>query len=432
MSGSFSFALLTVFVVGSFVGRWLYRCVLHFPKPYTLREQLIAVWRDGDCRSCGARDSGRQHLPLISWWLDGRCRECGRRMDVRRPVVELLTAVLLTWLFYVEIPDFARFTIQNSGLWSGGRPPGPEALTDLWSLAVWLHLRYLLHAVLVCGLVVATVIDFELCIIPDGCTLPAMLFSVVFATAVGQVWIVPLWYQDPTAADALRHLLPPGLQPLIFDWDAAAFAAAHPHWNGLLVSLAGLIVGAAVTWSIRAIGFLVLKMEALGDGDVVLMALIGAALGWQPVLVVFFLAPVPAVPAAFLLWLFRRNRSGPHYFPYGPWLSFSAVGVLLGWKYVWPWVDAFFDLGLLLFGVGFMMLVTMAALLQIIQTIKRLLGIDGSVFPEEPEWTSADHLHYYGSERPDTQTGQWPLPQWPGQRTGRGLRQQHLWRHPER
>lgn len=432
MSGSWGFALLTVFCVSSYVGRWLYRCVHRFPEPYTLRHQLRAIWKEGDCRSCGTRESGLQHLPILSWWLDGRCHQCGRRMDVRRPVVEVLTAVLLTALYAVEIPDFANLSAEASGLWSGGRPPGPEAITDLWLTAVWLHLRFLLHAVLVCGLIVATVIDFELCIIPDGCTVPAMIFSVLFATVVGQTYLVPLWYQDPTAADALRRVLPEFLQPLVFTWDASAFASAHPHWHGLLVSLAGLIIGAAVTWSIRAIGFLVLRMEALGDGDVVLMALIGAALGWQPVLVVFFLAPIPAVPAALLLWLFRRNRSGPHYFPYGPWLSLSAVAILLGWKHVWPWVDAFFDLGLLLFAVGFVMLTTMALLLLLVQLTKSLLGIEGSLMLDDPGWTSADHLSYYGSERPDNQTGLWALPQWPGERSGRGLKQQHDWRHSDR
>ena len=42
----------------------------------------------------------------------------------------------------------------------------------------------------------------------------------------------------------------------------------------------------------------------MGDGDVVLMALIGAVLGWQPVLVVFFLAPPGSDPV-------RHRNVGP-------------------------------------------------------------------------------------------------------------------------
>lgn len=430
MSGSYLLALLSVFLFGSWLGRWLYRGVLLFPEPYTLKGQLQAFRNKGDCRSCGTRESGRQHLPVISWWLDGRCHQCARRMDYRRPVVELITGLLLAALYWVEIPDFGNFTVEHSGLWTGGRPPGPEVVTDLWSPIVWLHLRWLLHAIMICGLIVATVIDFELCIIPDACTVPAMVFAVLFSWAIGQTWIVPLWFQDPTAADALRHLLPDTLQPLVFDWDCSAFAGAHPHWHGLLVSISGLIMGAAVTWSIRAIGFLVLKMEALGDGDVVLMAMIGAVVGWQPVLVVFFLAPLPAAPVAIALWMLRRDRSGPHYFPYGPWLSISAVVLLLGWQFLWPWVDPVFDLGLLLLVAGLLMLTAMAALLLLSRIIKRLMGLDDFDFEDGLAWTSADHLSYYGSERPDTQTGQWPRPLWPGERSGRGLSHGHHWRHP--
>lgn len=428
MSGSYLLVLMTIFVVGSYIGRWLYRAAQRFPKHYTLREQLTSLLTEGDCRSCGTRETGLQHLPVIGCLVAGRCQNCGRKMDARRPWVEFITGLLLAALYLVEIPDFGEFVIQNSRLWTPEAPPGPEAVTQLWSLGVWLHLRYLLHAVMLCGLIVATVIDFELCIIPDGCTIPAMIFAVVCSFVVGQSYIVPIWFQDESTARTLSYVLPEALQWLVFNWDASAFANAHPHWHGLLVSLTGLIMGAAVTWSIRAIGFLVLKMEAMGDGDVVLMALIGAAIGWQPVLVVFFLAPLPAIAAAGVLWFLRRNDGGLHYFPYGPWLSLATVIVLLAWQAVWPLVSPVFDMGLVLFLLGFVMLVGMAALLQLVQIIKQMLGIEPPDFDESPGWSSADHLCYYASERPDEQTGLWPQDQWPGARAGRGQLHQHDWR----
>ena len=118
MSGSYLFVLVAVFAVGSWVGRWLHRCVLRFPRHYALRAQLTSIWRDGDCRSCGTRDSGIQQIPIIGWWMAGRCRSCQRKMDTRRPVVELLTGILLGLLYWVEIPDFNSFVVQNSGLWT--------------------------------------------------------------------------------------------------------------------------------------------------------------------------------------------------------------------------------------------------------------------------------------------------------------------------
>ena len=429
MSVGFLIMLVTIFVAGCWIGRWLHRCVLRFPKAWSLRDQLRSVWRKGDCRSCGAWESGVQHIPVIGWCCAGRCRRCGRKMDVRRPAVEILPGLLLVWLYWVEIPDYAEFAMRNSGLWTVEKPPGPEGISDLWSPILWLHLRYLLHAVMLCGLMVATVIDFELCIIPDGCTVPAMLFAVLFSCTVGQVWIVPLWFQDPTAANAIRAVLPEHLKPLMFEWDAISFANAHPHWHGLLVSLAGLIM-AAVTWGVRAVGFWVLKMEAMGDGDVVLMALIGAVIGWQPALIAFFLAPLLAVPAAVVIWAMRRGQNRLHYFPYGPWLSLATIVLLLAWQLIWPRVSPVFDWGLVLFGLGLVMMGSMAALLQIMKSVKRLMGIEGPNFEAESEWTSADQLSYYGSERPDVETGLWSLPQWPGGRSGRGLSHYHDWRHP--
>ena len=429
MSVGYLTVLVTIFVTGCWIGRWLHRCVMRFPNSESLLDQLTSVWRKGDCRSCATWESGVQHIPIIGWWCAGRCRSCDRKMEGRRPAVELLTGILLAGLYWVEIPDFDEFVVANSGLWTATAPPGPEAVEQLWSPVVWMHLRYLLHVMMLCGLIVATVIDFEFCIIPDGCTVPTIVFAVLFSFATGQCWMVPIWFQDPSAAEAIRLVLPEGLRPLIFEWDAIAFANAHPHWHGLLVSLAGLIMGAAVTWSIRAIGFWILKMEAMGDGDVVLMALIGAVVGWQPALIVFFLAPIPAVLAVLGTWLMRRRQSAPHYFPYGPWLSLAAVVLLLTWQPVWPRVSSIFDWGLALFVLGLIMLATMAALLKLMKSVKRLLGIAEPILETGCDWTSADHLSYYGSEHPDLETGLWSRPHWSGVRSGRGLLYDHAWRH---
>ncbi|MEO2030948.1 MAG: prepilin peptidase [Planctomycetaceae bacterium] len=431
MSGSYMFVLVAVFGTGTWIGRWLHRCVLRFPRHYTLRAQLSSVWREGDCRSCGTRESGLQQIPVIGWWMAGRCRNCQRKMDVRRPVVELLTGILLAALYWVEIPDFGNFVIQKSGLWTQEGPRGPEEIVDLWSLAVWLHLRYLLHAAMLCSLIVATVIDFELCIIPDGCTVPAIIFSVVFSFAVGQAWLVPLWFQDDSSAAEIRRLLPESWKGLIFEWNAVKFAIAHPHWHGLLVSVAGLIVGAGTTWLVGGIGFWTLKQEAMGDGDVVLMALIGAVMGWQPVVIVFAFAAMLALPVGIGTLMLRRDSAESHHFPYGPWLSLAALLLLLAWRPFWPNVKACFDFGPVLFVFGFAGFAGMAVMLWTIYMVKKMLGLTGPEFVTSDEWSSADHLSYYGAECPDEQTGQWRRTQWPGRRSGRGLLHYHNWRHPK-
>ncbi|MFN9827491.1 MAG: hypothetical protein ACK58J_25355, partial [Planctomyces sp.] len=73
---------------------------------------------------------------------------------------------------------------------------GPWAVFPQSSAVVWLHVRYGLHVAMVCCLIVATFIDLELWIIPDGSTVPLMLFSILVHTVSGQCWIVPVWFQD--------------------------------------------------------------------------------------------------------------------------------------------------------------------------------------------------------------------------------------------
>lgn len=428
MDADYLLLLLSIFAGGCWIGRWLHRCIRRFPAHFPLKDQLTSLWRQGDCAGCDAWETGVQHVPVLGPLVADRCRKCDRRIDRRRLIVELLTGSLLTLLYWVEIPGVGVLA-KDSGLFTQGQPAGPECVSGLWSESVWLHLRYLLHAVMICSLIVATMIDLELCIIPDGCTVPAMIAAVLVSTAVGQTWLVPVWFQDASVVSLLRNLLPDGLQGMAFEWDAAAFAAAHPHIHGFLASVAGLMAGAGATWLVRAIGFLTLRQEAMGDGDVVLMAMIGAVLGWQPVLVVFMLASALAVVPALLLSS-RRQDDSPFYFPYGPWLSLAAVVLLLGWSHIWPAAKVFFDLGPGFFLVGILMFVGLAAMLWGIYLVKRALGLAG---PDGPfiEWSSADHLKYYDSERPDEQTGLWKTEQWPGQRSGRGLQNYHRWRWPE-
>ena len=67
------------------------------------------------------------------------------------------------------------------------------------------------------------------------------------------------------------------------------------NWKTLLSALVGMAVGGAIIWTVRNIGRLVLGQEAMGFGDVTLMCMFGAFLGWQACLIVFFLAPFAAL-----------------------------------------------------------------------------------------------------------------------------------------
>ncbi len=110
------------------------------------------------------------------------------------------------------------------------------------------------------------------------------------------------------------------------------------HWQGLLTALVGMTVGGGLIWVVRVVGSMILGREAMGFGDVTLMAMIGAFLGWQPCLVVFFLAPFAGAVIGVLQWLSRRDPE----IRYGPFLCLAALVVIVRWPAVWDSTVALF------------------------------------------------------------------------------------------
>jgi len=107
------------------------------------------------------------------------------------------------------------------------------------------------------------------------------------------------------------------------------WSAKPPVWMmGLGGALAGYLIGGGVVWAVRILGSLAFGKEAMGLGDVHMMAGVGAVLGWvDPVLAFFFAAPFLGLGYSLLMLgpgrLFGSLRKP---IPYGP---FLAAGVLL-------------------------------------------------------------------------------------------------------
>ena len=72
-------------------------------------------------------------------------------------------------------------------------------------------------------------------------------------------------------------------------------------------------------------GKIVFRKDAMGDGDVKFMAMIGSLVGWQSALLVFFLAPFFGA----VVGIAAKLRRGAEIIPYGPYLSLATFLVLL-------------------------------------------------------------------------------------------------------
>ena len=132
----------------------------------------------------------------------------------------------------------------------------------------------------------------------------------------------------------MLFLMPPlalGLIWVLLTWKVPAvrqfWAAAIGHgWvSGLLGSILGLLIGGFVVWLTRILGSIAFGREAMGMGDVHLMAAVGAVLGPGAATVAFFLAPFFGIALAMYMLLSGKRRE----LPYGPYLSLATAFVVL-------------------------------------------------------------------------------------------------------
>ncbi|MGD0655462.1 MAG: A24 family peptidase [Thermoguttaceae bacterium] len=335
-------------------------------------------------------------LPIFGWL--GLRREAplhGSGFWIRPLLVELLCGLGLAGLYYWEIGMCALFPADIS------RFPNP-ALPPEWPSI--LHEQYVAHAVLIWLMLAASLIDADEKIIPDAVTRPGTLAglflaalwprsllpdvsqlltggwnfdflcitspnswpawlggspnggSLAIALACWVLWCLAIlprtWYAGHGRLRALglcwtrivRHrdtyrVLCMGAVGAVLI--AGVWRHGGDNWRALFSALAGMAAGGGIIWSVRIIGRGVLNQEAMGFGDVTLMCMIGAFMGWQACLIVFFLAPFAALVVGLLRYFFLRDRE----IPYGPFLCLAALVVILYWAPIWDWAREIFALG---------------------------------------------------------------------------------------
>lgn len=108
-------------------------------------------------------------------------------------------------------------------------------------------------------------------------------------------------------------------------------APGGDSWQGLLSSLVGMAFAGALIWLVRIFAGAALGREAMGFGDVTLMFMIGAYVGWQPAIAIFFLAPMIACVFAVGRWLMTGDMA----LAFGPYLCFGTMVLFLYWPSFW-------------------------------------------------------------------------------------------------
>ena len=103
-------------------------------------------------------------------------------------------------------------------------------------------------------------------------------------------------------------------------------------WHVLGGVLLGYLVGCGLIWGIRILGTMMFGKEAMGLGDVHLLGAIGALVGWDGAILVFFIAPFFGLIGAMVLALYGKLKQGEsRMIPYGPYLAGGAI-IVMFWR----------------------------------------------------------------------------------------------------
>jgi leader peptidase (prepilin peptidase)/N-methyltransferase len=377
-----------VFVLGACIGSFLNVVIYRLPR------QIPLLTPPSSCPSCGHQlKFFRENLPILGWlFLRGKCKYCKTSIPCEYPIVECITAsmFLLLYALCYWIPTTTPFLGEIFGQWwhSNGiyrTLPAFIALATMFS-----------------GLLAMTVIDARTYTIPIQIpvvmTVLALIASVVqpliqLRFTPLQTWMTPMadWTWSAAAIGGFAGillsttLLRLGILRYSFaDYDEYIKEdeplAEYPHArremfrelmfllpamigfvagfiigyeNGyptMLVQsitscLLGYLVAGGLVWAVRILGSLAFGKEAMGLGDVHLLAAIGAVVGWFDPILIFFIAPFSGLVWAAISTILAKMGKKRREIPYGPHLAIATVIVVLampavqfGWKIMMPGV----------------------------------------------------------------------------------------------
>ncbi len=190
--------------------------------------------------------------------------------------------------FYQNLPILSWVALRGRCAYCGvlisPRYPLVEALTGLlFSLVLYsfgFHPATLVYWVFAAALVTISFIDLDHQIIPDVISLPGIVIGFVFS------FFIP--------------------------------------WIGWLDSLLGLLLGGGILYAIALAYELLAKREGMGGGDIKLLAMLGAFLGWKAVFPIVFIASLLGTLVGVPVMLVQR-QDAKLALPFGPFLASAAL-----------------------------------------------------------------------------------------------------------
>ncbi|MFC1509504.1 prepilin peptidase, partial [Candidatus Omnitrophota bacterium] len=260
---------------GSIIGSFLNVCIYRIPRS----ESIVSP--GSRCAHCKKPIPWYYNIPFFSYiLLKGKCRSCGKKISFRYFIVEFISALIFLVLF-THFGFTAKFWI---------------------------------YSLLTFSLIVATFIDLEFQIIPDRISIGGLVLGIVLSALLPQLHNVSTWKAG---------LINSGLGILV-GGGVILFIKILGNSALYILRRLGIKLRRNSKWRKTLAKYRHIK-DSMGDGDIKLMAMLGAFLGWKMAILIFFLAPFFGTPAG----LYIKFKKKENVIPYGPFISVASLVAII-------------------------------------------------------------------------------------------------------
>jgi len=177
-----------------------------------------------------------------------------------------------------------------------------ELITACLLVILYLHFKswelFFCYSILICGFIISTFTDLSHRIIPDEVSLGLLCVGLIVS------FIFPNLH------------------------------SVNEHWFSLLRSFTGMIAGGGSIFLLGVMGKLIFRKESMGGGDVKFFAMAGSFLGWELILLAFFIAPF----FGSIFGITKKLLYKEEYIPYAPFLALGCLISLFWGHKILNWI----------------------------------------------------------------------------------------------
>ncbi len=263
-------------------------CIYRIP-----RDESIA-FPPSRCPNCGRKLTFWDLIPIFSFlFLKGKCRYCGEKINLRYPIVEILSACLFIGFYLI-------FGIS------------------------YFYFKFVL---LFSALLVVFFVDLSEKIIPDLISIPFTLIGIILSTFETFIpKLTTLIWQNANLYSSISSLSKVKSQ--------VGLLSNNNNKLPIINSLLGIAIGYFILLLIAYLGKYFLKKEAMGGGDVKLAGMLGSFLGWKLNCISLYFSFLIGGSVAIVLLIIKKKNLKDQ-IAFGPAIILGALlSILYGEKFL--------------------------------------------------------------------------------------------------